>query len=303
VPNDGGCRFTPQSTSRLFVLSMRVLITGINGFTGHYVRRELEEHGHQVIGLKSDLTSLEAVKQEVELVRPESVIHLAAISFVGHGDANAFYQVNLIGTRNLLEALTQIGDSLQCVLLVSSANVYGNSTEVVIDESVLPAPVNDYAVSKLAMEYMASIWMNRLPIVITRPFNYTGVGQSLNFLLPKVVDHFRRGEKAIELGNIDVARDFSDVRMVSAAYRRLIENKITGEVFNVCSGEAYSLTQVLEMMAEISSYTIDVRVNPAFVRANEVKRLVGNSEKLACRIGKMNEIPLRFTLEWMYSAV
>lgn len=302
MPNDGGGRFAPQSTPRLFVLGMRVLVTGLDGFTGHYVLRELEEHGHQVIGLKSDLTNLEAVKQEVQLVRPESVIHLAAISFVGHGDANAFYQVNLIGTRNLLEALAQNTEGLQCVLLASSANVYGNSTEGVIDETILPAPVNDYAVSKLAMEYMARIWMNRLPIVVTRPFNYTGVGQSSSFLLPKIVDHFRRGEKEIELGNIDVARDFSDVRMVSAAYRRLIENKITGEIFNVCAGEAYSLTAVLEMMAEMSGYTINVRVNPSFVRANEVKRLVGSGEKLTSHIGKLNEISLRSTLEWMYSA-
>jgi len=281
---------------------MRVLVSGLDGFTGHYVQSELEEHGHQAIGLKADLTNPEAVKQEVQSIRPEAVIHLAAISFVGHGDVNAFYQVNLIGTRNLLESLAKIAENLQCVLLASSANVYGNSTDGIIDESVLPSPVNDYAVSKLAMEYMASLWMDKLPIVITRPFNYTGIGQSKSFLLPKIVDHFRRGEREIELGNIDVARDFSDVRMVATAYRRLIEKKVTGELFNVCSGVAYSLSDVLEMMADISGYAINVRVNPEFVRANEVKRLAGNGEKLAYHIGKLGIIPLRSTLEWMYSA-
>jgi len=281
---------------------MRVLVTGLDGFTGRYVQRELEEHGHQVAGLKADLTNPEAVKQELRSVRPEAVIHLAAISFVGHGDANAFYQVNLIGTRNLLDALAEHAHNLQCVLLASSANIYGNTTDGIIDESVSPSPVNDYAVSKLAMEYMAGLWMDKLPIVITRPFNYTGVGQSISFLLPKIVDHFRRGAREIELGNLDVARDFSDVRTVAAIYRKLVESRTVGEVFNVCSGEAFSLSDVLNMMAEISGYTIKVKVNPAFVRANEVKRLVGSGEKLARYIGKQDRILLRSTLEWMYSA-
>ncbi|MDD4929075.1 MAG: NAD-dependent epimerase/dehydratase family protein [Gallionella sp.] len=281
---------------------MRVLVTGLRGFTGHYVQRELEAYGHQVVGLKSDLTQLESVRQEVQSLQPDAVIHLAAISFVGHGDANAFYQVNLIGTRNLLDALSEHAPNLQRVLLASSANVYGNATEGVINESALPGPVNDYAVSKLAMEYMSRIWMDRLPIVITRPFNYTGVGQAVNFLLPKIVDHFRRGAGEIELGNLDVERDFSDVRTVASIYRCLVECGTAGEIFNVCSGDAFSLSDILAMMAEISGYKIDVKVNPAFVRKNEVRRLVGCSDKLVRHIGKQEALPLRSTLEWMYLA-
>ena len=128
--------------------------------------------------------------------------------------------------------------------------------------------------------------MDRLPIVITRPFNYTGVGQAPQFLLPKIVGHFRRGEKVIELGNIDVERDFSDVRFLTQAYCRLLENAPAGEVFNVCSGAVFSLKEVLAMIAEIAGYEIEVRVNPAFVRNNEVKRLEGSNRKLLAAVGE-----------------
>ena len=201
----------------------------------------------------------------------------------------------------MLEALAGLEQRPKAVLLASSANIYGNSGVEVIDESVALAPANDYAVSKLAMEYMARLWMDRLPIVITRPFNYTGVGQAPQFLLPKIVGHFKRGERVIELGNVDVERDFSDVRTVASAYCKLLQHAPAGETFNVCSGVAVSLKEVLAMMAEIAGYEIEVRVNPAFVRANDVKRLQGNAGKLRQVIGDIGAIPLRATLRWMYA--
>lgn len=281
---------------------MRVLVTGLEGFTGCYVKRELEKHGYDVIGLSADLTDLAAVRQDVQTVQPEAVIHLAAIAFVGHGDANAFYRVNLIGTRNLLEALAEQAANIECVLLASSANVYGNAVEGVLTETTPPNPTNDYAVSKLAMEYMAKLWCDQLPIVITRPFNYTGIGQSSSFLLPKIVDHFRRRAPVIELGNLDVARDFSDVRNVAATYRRLLEINPRGEVFNICSGQATALSEVLELMSEISGHRIEVKINPAYVRSNEVKLLVGSHNKLEQVMGAWEQTSLRETLEWMYRA-
>jgi nucleoside-diphosphate-sugar epimerase len=152
------------------------------------------------------------------------------------------------------------------------------------------------------MEYLARLWLDRLPIVIARPFNYTGAGQSLDFLLPKIVSHFQAGAKVIELGNTDVARDFSDVRNVATAYRRLLEVSPAGEVFNICSGVAYRLDEVLKMMARIAGYEIEVRVNPAFVRANEIKQLLGSPGKLERTIGPLPVIPLEETLRWMYAA-
>lgn len=294
----------------------RALITGLRGFTGAYVARELAEAGYRVVGtampgggrpaehdgtetIAVDLCDRAALAAMVEQVQADVVVHLAAIAFVAHSNAEQIYRVNVVGTRNLLEALAGTRHTPSSVLLASSANIYGNARVPVIDESVAPAPANDYAVSKLAMEYMARLWMDKLPIVIARPFNYTGRGQAENFLLPKIVSHFRRGERQIELGNLAIARDFSDVRTVASCYRRLLAAAPAGEVFNICSGRSHSLAQVIDMVSELAGYRIEVRVNPAFVRANDVLTLTGSNAKLAQVIGPIEARPLFDTLRWM----
>lgn len=292
----------------------RALVTGLGGFTGRYLARELEAAGYEVHGTAHGgepvgprmhavgLCRRDDLARLVAEVQPDVVAHLAAISFVAHGDAEEIYRVNVVGTRNLLEALAGAPKRPRAVLLASSANIYGNSSVPVINESVPAAPANDYAVSKLSMEYMARLWMDQLPIVITRPFNYSGVGQAPQFLLPKIVSHFQRGERVIELGNMDVERDFSDVRMVAKAYAALLAAAPAGQVFNICSGTAVSLRDVLRMMVDVAGYEIEARINPAFVRANEVKRLLGDASALRGAIGSWEPIPLRETLRWMYEA-
>lgn len=230
------------------------------------------------------------------------VFHLAAISFVAHGDAETIYRTNVAGTRNLLQALAEGDAPPRAVLLASSANIYGNAGADPIGEQVRPLPENDYAVSKLAMEYMARLWAARLPITIVRPFNYTGVGQSDHFLIPKLVAHFRRRAAKIELGNLDIARDFSDVRSVAVAYRKLIDVAEPGQTFNVCSGRAYTLGELIGMLQTIAGYEIEVETNPCFVRPNEVRRLVGDNARLQATVGELSAIPLFDTLCWMYRA-
>ncbi|WP_299454249.1 GDP-mannose 4,6-dehydratase [uncultured Pigmentiphaga sp.] len=280
---------------------MRVLITGLEGFTGRYLRDELVGHGHEVVGLQADLTDAAALAAEVKRVQPDCVAHLAGIAFVGHGEANDFYRVNLMGTRNLLAALADCGKRPDCVLLASSANVYGNGTAGVLSEDAPLKPANDYAVSKAAMEHMARLWLDRLPIVIVRPFNYTGVGQSEMFLLPKIVALFKRRAGVIELGNLDVWRDFSDVRAVAEAYRRLLEAGPAGETVNVCSGRTHSLREALALCERLTGHVMAVRVNPAFVRANEVRSLCGDPSRLRALIGDWDTPPLQETLGWMLS--
>ena len=290
----------------------KVLVTGINGFTGRYLAEELQRAGYTVVGLgidsdvpagttisRCDLNDREAMLKIVAQIAPEYVIHLGGIAFAAHGDAGSIYRTNIIGTRNLLEALALSAQAPKMILLASSAHVYGNATTSPIIETTVTIPASDYAVSKLAMEMMARLWADRLPIAIVRPFNYTGVGQSLNFLLPKIVDHFRRKVPKIELGNLDVIRDFSDVRDVVRNYRLLLEAPSRGEVFNMCSGTGYSLQEILAMIKELSGHDMEVLINADFVREDEVHKLIGSSAKLHKLIGASRLAPLKETLSWM----
>lgn len=286
------------------------LITGALGFTGRYMAEELRRHGYRVTGLGSrpcsaadyrqvDLTDAQTLTRCLAELQPDYVLHLAAIAFVQHGDADALYKVNLIGTRHLLEAISTMDKPPLRVLLASSANVYGNATSGMIEEAAVLAPANDYAVSKMAMESMANLWRDRLPLVITRPFNYTGVGQAEQFLLPKIVSHFRRRAPLIELGNLDISRDFSDVRALVEAYRRLLEADSACRTVNICSGRCHSLDEIIAMCVRLTGHQLEVRGNPAFVRSNEVKSLWGSAERLRALIGDWQTSPLEETLRWM----
>ncbi|MDO5690959.1 MAG: GDP-mannose 4,6-dehydratase [Pseudomonadota bacterium] len=299
------------------------LVTGATGFTGRHLCDALRHAGYRVIGTshatadeaangphgtgdlhRVDLCSADQVQALVRQAQPTVVAHLAAVSFVPHGDVDAMYRVNIVGARHLLQALAQLPRPPRRVVLASSANIYGNASATgLLDEDTPAAPVNDYAVSKLAMEHMACLWMAQLPLVLARPFNYTGVGQSTRFVLPKIVAHFQRRADCIELGNLDVARDFSDVRTVAQAYVRLLETPgVEGRALNICSGQAWSLQQVLREMQDLTGHAMQVRINPAFVRAHEVRHLVGNPARLRQAIGPLPSISLPQTLRWMHEA-
>lgn len=296
----------------------RVLVTGAAGFTGQHLLERLAQEGHSLHGLVhratgnqalldaehvADLRDLASVAQIVDEVEPEYVVHLAAIAFVAHGDAAELYSSNILGTRNLLQALVSTKKRPDAVLVASSANIYGNRREGVLDESLLPEPANDYGITKVACEALARLYADRLPIVTVRPFNYTGRGQSEQFVIPKIVAHAIARRPTIELGNIDVARDFSDVRSVVDAYARLLTApEAIGGTFNVCSGEARSLSEVIELVERLSGHQMEVQVNPAFVRADEVKRLCGSRARLEAVIGPVAMPSLEETLRWMIDA-
>lgn len=282
---------------------MKLLVTGAHGFTGRHFVKAAHDYGHQVIALQADLNDREALRQEVAQIAPEAVVHLAAISFVGHADASAFYNVNVIGTLNLLDALVALETRPRSILLASSANVYGNCVQSPITEEQSSAPVNHYAMSKLAMEYMARTYLNRLPLFFVRPFNYIGPGQAESFVIPKLTAHFAKRAETVELGNLDVEREFNDVRFVCEAYLQLLEKAVPGEVYNICSGKPVPLKFVLDLLSQITGHHLHVSVNPAFVRNDEIHRLCGNPEKLHRVVGEIPLPALQDTLLWMLGAV
>lgn len=290
---------------------MRLLVSGIEGFTGRYIRDEFASNGWEVHGFgtkerelsgyhQADLQDLDALRRLVHEVQPDAVVHMAGIAFPAHHAAIDFYNAHVTGTFNLLTALAEHGLNIKKVLLASTANVYGANRDGVCSESAPLKPFNDYGVSKLAMEYMAWLWREKLPIVIARPFNYTGVGQAGNFLLPKIVSCYKAGRKEIELGNLHVARDYSDVRDVARAYRLLVDCPESKGAVNVCSGRAVTISQILEMMNRIAGYDIKVTVNPAFVRKGEIELLVGSRQRLEGLVGPCPWRPLEETLGWMF---
>lgn len=286
-----------------------VLVTGSSGFTGYHLRQVLEARGWRVVGIDKgdsssdtiscDLLDRGSLAKILREVSPQAVLHLAGIASVDHSKINELYLTNLVGSHSLLEACAALDRKPATLVLASSANVYGNTFGRTLDEATPPVPTNDYAVSKLAMEYMARTFAVKLPITIARPFNYTGRGQASRFVIPKVIEHFKRRSPFIELGNIDVVREFSDVRRVVEAYARLLEVPGSGEIFNICSGIGISLREVISVAETLTNHRIEVRMNPDYVRDNEVTELVGSCEKLEKAVGALPVYKIQDTLEWM----
>jgi len=295
-----------------------VLITGVSGFTGRYLSAALVDMGAVVHGFSSApldgavtaingqniagcLTELETLINAVELTSPDFVIHLAGISFANHENALPYYDVNVLGTENLLKACGRRAEKIRKIVIASSAAVYGYPQNDIVSEGDALAPVSHYGVSKLAMEHIARTYSGRLPVTIVRPFNYTGPGQPEYFLIPKIVSHFVERKPIIELGNSNIIREFSDVRDIVRYYCSLLEQDDVGAV-NLCTGQSNSFADVIRTLTEITGHEIMIEKNPKFVRKNDLLRLVGSSEKLIFKTKLRPEFTLRDTLVAMLSA-
>lgn len=295
---------------------MKVLLTGSRGFTGPYVRAVLEAAGHTVIGavlenamaapldvneVALDVVDRDACRRVIDAHRPDVILHLAGVAFAAEKNVEPYYLVNVLGTENLLRACIEVGHVPHKIVLVSSSMVYGTPAQgqSEIDEDAPLKPANHYAISKVAMEFTARTYFDRLPILVVRPFNYIGRGQAINFVTAKIVDHFARRAPRIELGNLDVERDFSDVRDVAQAYLGLVESEAKSVVVNICSGRAYPLQYVLDTLRAVTGHPIEVTVNPAFVRANDPRLVRGSTLRLDALIGARALRDFDDTLEWM----
>ena len=293
---------------------MRVLLTGAEGFTGRHLRPLLEDQGYEVIGMSDvgapgrhgvDLRDAAAVATFVAAARPTHVVHLAAISHVDGDDQAGLYTTNVVGTVNLLEALSRLDEAPRQIVIASTGNIYGNTPLDRIPETKPPAPMNHYAASKLAMEAAVRVFGLRMPCVITRPFNYTGPGQDARFLVPKIVRHFAQRASRIELGNLAVERDFLDVRKVAATYASLLGcAAASGQTLNLCSGTGIALLEIVHRLEALTGHRIDVVSNPDFQRVGEIQRLVGSNDTLVTLLpGWRPDFDLDVTLRDMLDAV
>jgi len=294
------------------LVSKKVLITGIDSFTGVHLSSYLQAEGYDVYGTsllntsdkqyQCDITNKEDIKRVLIASTPDYIIHLSGISFTAHGNSEDFYRVNTIGTLNILDALVELNINPSKIILASSATIYGNQGVELLDESLCPTPSNHYGASKYSMECLAKNYFNQLNIIIARPFNYTGVGQAEHFLIPKIVNHFRENKKNIELGNLHVSREFNDVGYLCEIYQNLLESDALSQTVNICSNRGIALLEVIEMMNKIAGYSIKVEVNPAYVRKDEIKILTGSPLKLFDIIKTIEQKPFQETLKDMFEA-
>jgi GDP-4-dehydro-6-deoxy-D-mannose reductase len=292
----------------------RLLVTGRHGFVGGTLAGliasdpALRAWELCEVPPELDLRDANATAALVAAVRPDAVIHLAALSFVPDAfkDPAATFDVNVIGTLRLLQALKAHG-FVGRVLFVGTGDVYGLVPEdaLPISEYRLPAPRNPYAVSKLAAEALCFQWAvtEGVEIVMARPFNHTGPGQSPAFFVPGFAGRIARaeadptGDDDIAVGNLDSVRDFTDVRDVVRAYRLLVERGTPGEAYNVCSGEGVRIRALAERLLARARRPLHLRVDPELVRPVEVPVFVGDPAKLVGATGWTRTVALDTTLD------
>lgn len=304
---------------------MRALVTGASGFVGRYLVERLQADGADVFAAGGphdgtthfpiDLLDVDTLNAAFDLAQPDVVFHLAAQAFVPRAvEAPAeTYQTNVIGTANVLAALRAWRDrSKRAVRLVfvSSAEVYGAQPEsaMPIDESRAPNPSNPYAASKAAAEalVLGEVRSFGVDAVITRAFNHIGPGQSERFVVSSFAAQLaaiaRGGDPVLVAGNLEPKRDFLDVRDVVDAYAAIAREGRSGEIYNVCSGSAISVREILGELIRIAHVPVEVRQDPARMRPSDVPILYGSNDKVRTATGWSPRIPLAKTLQDVYAS-
>ncbi len=286
---------------------MRALITGGKGFVGQWLAAHLKDAGDEVavIDLETDVADGAAVRRVMAAARPEAVYHLAAMTHVGESWENPsqVLRVNVLGTAELLAA-ARLLDPVPTMLVVSSAEVYGVVTpeQLPLREDTPTAPATPYAASKLAAEAVAlQAWRGyRQPVVVVRPFNHIGPGQSPNFAVPalakRIVEARRSGARSLRVGTLTTRRDFTDVRDVVVAYRLLMTEGVPGTIYNVASGRDVAISEVAEQLLALAHAELELVTDPELVRPVDVPVLRGDAGLLHAATGWAPSIPLATTL-------
>ena len=286
---------------------MRALITGGKGFVGQWLAGHLKDRADEVavIDVETDVADGPAVRRVMADVEPDAIYHLAAMTHVGESwdSPSQVLRVNVLGTAEILSAARALPVSPR-VLVVSSAEVYGvvDPDRLPLDEDTPTAPASPYAASKLAAEAVAlQAWRGYgQPVIVVRPFNHIGPGQSPNFfvsaLAKRIVDARRSGADSLRVGTLTTRRDFTDVRDVVAAYRLLMEKGSPGGVYNVCSGIDIAMSEVAALLLELAGADLRLETDPSLVRPVDVPVLRGDAGRLYDAAGWQPVIPLATTL-------
>ncbi|NYH08989.1 GDP-mannose 4,6-dehydratase [Pseudomonas moraviensis] len=291
-----------------------LFITGLSGFVGQHIQSRLqgESASWQLLPAASayDLTKPDSL---IDLwpQLPDAVIHLAGQTFVPEAfrDPARTFDINLLGTLNLLQALKARGFS-GTFLYVSSGDVYGQVEEpaLPITEQQPPCPRNPYAVSKLSAEFLSLQWglSEGWPVLVARPFNHIGTGQKDSFVIASAarqINRIKQGLQApqLEVGDIDVTRDFLDVGDVVSAYFALLEKGTPGQVYNICSGHEQSIRSLIEQMGDLAEVELQLVQDPARMRRADQRRVCGSHQRLARTTGWTPQITTQQSLRAILS--
>ena len=293
------------------------LVTGATGFAGsHLVDALLRDHAAvaawsnpggaapaeqpNVHWQSVDLVNRAAVARAIATLRPSAVYHLAGAAHVGDSWADPVrpLRVNTLGTHHVLEAI-RLAD-LHCpVLIAGSALVYRPSTDALDEESPI-GPPNPYGFSKLTQEVVAArdAWS---PVYLARPFNHLGPRQSAAFVasaFARQIAEIEAGvaDAVLHVGNLDACRDLTDVRDTVRAYRLLVEKGRPARPYNICSGRAYRIGDLLETMLRLARVRITTTVDPSRLRPSDTPVVLGNPTRIAAEVGWRATIPIDDTL-------
>jgi GDP-4-dehydro-6-deoxy-D-mannose reductase len=297
----------------------RILVTGIEGFAGGHLARHLVDAGHTVIGLhwadaqpglpaelhRGDICDFDATRSLIEATKPDGIIHLAGLSSVALSESHQMttYEVNALGTLKLLEAVRQLQSKCR-IILISSADVYGRSNVGrPLNEDLPSLPLSPYALSK-HMTAEAGRFYHRafgLDVVILRPFSHTGPGQATTFVFPKVANAIAQVERGkrepiVEMGDLQIRRDYTDVRDVVRAYGLALERCAPGETYNVTSGKPLVIQEGVDYLCSLARVPVQVKSSAAKFRPHDIPLLTGDPSKFAAATGWKPEIPFTQTL-------
>jgi GDP-4-dehydro-6-deoxy-D-mannose reductase len=288
---------------------MKAVVTGASGFVGRHLCAYLTSCGDDVVGLDRsvegpfDVTDAGSVNDAFESAQPNVVYHLAALAHVGESwaDPGVVVRVNVEGTVNVLDAASRVG--ARRVLVVGSANEYAsNAAAGPIGEDAPVRPVTPYGASKAAAAIFAeqAFLATGLETIRTRAFNHAGPGQSPTFLVPALAARIAAAEATgrdqITVGSLEPVREVNDVRDVVRAYRLLVEHGTAGDVYNVCSGVGYSVSEIVDRLMAMAKRELRTVVDPELVRPVDVPSFVGDPSKLRAATGYEPKYTLDDTL-------